>query len=337
MNEDCRLVLEAKDAAALFGSHEKRSKIIYRRLARSVHPDLFPDAEKKTAEKAFIKLTDLWNTHTKVATAGGTPAAAKNTIKTKKHSYSVDGEIDLPGIYARHYASYDAGYEKCQLLVVREPQDSDLAGRHIDALKKLNKDVPEAYRAFYPELLESFRYRTETNTDHIAFTQKIPEGFSTFARILEVYPEGISGRDVAWIFKRMLTAVGNAHDIGLVHGAPTLDAFLVHPEFHGVILSEWQYSVPTGETMKALPPEFASDYPTYVLDKEQVTYALDIYLCAVTAQKLLRKDAPRQFTAFFNACKLRKPLEAKHLLKEFDVLLQRLYGPPQFHAFTLNP
>lgn len=337
MNEDCRLVLEAKDAATLFGSHEKRSKIIYRRLARSVHPDLFPDAEKKTAEKAFIRLTELWDARSnKVATTAG-KAPTKNTIKTKKHTYSVDGEIDVPGIYARHYASYDAGYEKCQLLVVCDPQDSDLAGNHVTALKKLNSDVPESFRAFYPELVESFRYRTESNTDHVAITQKIPEGFSTFSKILDVYPSGIDGRDVAWIFKRMLTAVGNAHDIGLVHGAPTMDAFLVHPEFHGVILSEWQYSVPSGEKMKALPPTFAGEYPAYVLNKEPATYALDIYLCAVTAQKLLRKDAPRQFNAFFNACKLSKPLEAKYLLKEFDGLLQRLYGPPQFHPFTLNP
>lgn len=335
MNEDCQQVLDAKDATSLFGTHEKRSKIIYRRLARAVHPDLAPDADKKTAEKAFIKLTEFWDKYNQANAPVDAPS--KNVIKTKKHTYSVDGEITTPGIYARHAASYDAGYEKCQLLVTKDPKDADLTTAYVSALKKLANEVPENFRAFYPELVESFRYRTDANTDHVALTQKIPEGFSTFSKILEVYPAGIDGRDVAWIFKRMLTAVGNAHDIGIVHGAPTLDAFLVHPEFHGVILSDWQYSVTEGETMKAIPPLFKKDFPDYVFRKETVNYGLDIYLCAKMAQRLLRADAPRQFNAFFNVCLLDKPLEAKYLLKEFDGLLARLYGPPKFHPFTLTP
>lgn len=335
MNDDFRLVLDAKDATALFGTHEKRSKIIYRRLARSVHPDLVSSADKKMAEKAFIRLTELWDAHVQKTTPPSAPR--KNVIKTKKHTYDIGEEIKTPGIYSRYKATYDAGYEKCEVLVTRDPKDSDLTTAYVSAMKKIKNEAPDAYKAFYPEFVEFFRYRTDANTDHAALTQKIPDGFSPFSKILEVYPEGIGGRDVAWIFKRMLTAVGNAHDIGLIHGAPTLDAFLVHPEFHGVILADWQYSVNDGEAMKALPPEFKNDYPEYVFKKENVGYALDIYLCAKMAQKLLRADAPRQLNAFFNACLLTTPLEAKYLLGEFDDLLGRLYGPPKFNPFTLNP
>jgi hypothetical protein len=292
--------------------------------------------DKKVAEQAFIRLTELWNQYNELSTP--TKAApAKNVIKTKKHAYDLGDVFDNKGMYARYNASYDAGYEKCQLLILKDPKDSDLAASHIAALKKINKEVPDSYMAFFPEFVESFRYRTEDNVDHTVISQKISEGFRPFTNILEVYPEGIGGRDIAWIFKRMLIAVGNAHDIGLVHGSPTLDTFWVHPELHGIVLSDWQYSVQSGEPLKAVSPDFKNDYPGYVFDKENVDYGLDIYLCAKTAQRLMRKDAPSQLNAFFKACMLRKPLEAKYLLNEFDLLLRRIYGEPKFNPFTLNP
>lgn len=156
------------------------------------------------------------------------------------------------------------------------------------------------------------------------------------SKVLEVYPEGIHGRDVAWIFKRMLTALGNAHDLGLVHGAPTLDSFLIFPEQHGIILSEWQYSVESGQALKALQGEYQKDYPEKVFNKEAVDYRLDLQLAAKAAQRLLRKDAPRQFNIFFKACMTTKNFTAAELLREFDILLERLYGKPTFHPFTLN-
>lgn len=336
MLEDCLQVMEAKSASDLFGNHEKRSKIIYRRLARAVHPDLYPEKDKKTAEKAFVRLTELWEFYTK-ATTSPDSAPNANSIKTKKHNYDLGEQFRTHGIYAGYFATYDAGYEKCQLLVTKNPKDADLTNANISALKKLRSDVPEQFRGFYPELVESFRYRTPDNIDHASFTQKIPDGFSPFSKILEVYPDGIDGRDVAWIFKRMLTAVGNGHDVGLIHGAPTLDAFLIHPEMHGVILSDWQYSVEDGKQLVAVPPEYKEDYPQYVFDKKAATYNLDVYLCAKTAKRLLRKDSAPQFNAFFRACMLNKTLEAKYLLAEFDMLLERLYGKPSFHPFTLNP
>lgn len=337
MLEDCIHVLDAKTSHDLFGVQEKRSKIIYRRLARAVHPDLYPEADKKTAEKAFIRLTELWESHlnkTADPLSGGT--ASSNTIKTKRHNYSIGDKTEANGMYSRYHATYDAGFETCDILVTNNPADADLTSAHISALKKLASDVPEKFRGFYPELVESFRYRTPANTDHAALAVKVPEGFSPFSKILEVYPEGIDGRDVAWIFKRMLTAVGNAHDAGLIHGAPNLDSFLIHPELHGVILSDWQYSVEAGNPLKAVSENFKSDYPAYVFNKVNAGYSLDINLCAKTAKRLLRPDAPRQFNAFFRACELNKTLEAKYLLKEFDDLLERLYGKPAFHPFTLD-
>lgn len=335
MIEDCEQVLKATTPNQLFGTNEKRSKIIYRRLARAVHPDLYPDADKKLASKAFVKLTEYWELHQKPSKKAS-KALREDVITTGKHEYILGDIFSDRGIYSRYTATYDAGHENVQVLITKEAIDNDLTAQYAQTLKKLN-DTPEAFRGFYPELVESFRYRTPDNVDHATIVQRLPEGFVPLSKVVEVYPQGIHGRDVAWIFKRILTALGNAHDLGLVHGAPTLDSFLILPEQHGIILSEWQYSVETGNPLKALQGEYKSDYPEKVFNKEAVDYHLDLQIAAKAAQRLLRKDAPRQFNIFFKACMTTKHLTCAQLLREFDLLLERLYGKPTFHPFTLNP
>lgn len=334
MIEDCEQVLKATTPSELFGTNEKRSKIIYRRLARAVHPDLYPEADKKLASEAFGKLTTYWELYLNPAKKSS-KAPREGVIATGKHEYALGDMFSDKGIYSRYKATYDAGHENVQVLITKEAIDNDLTGQYVETLKKL-KDVPEDYRGFYPHFVESFRYRTPDNIDHATVVQKLPEGFVPMSRILEVYPEGIHGRDVAWIFKRILTALGNAHDIGLVHGAPTLDSFLIFPEEHGIILSEWQYSVPTGNPLAALQAEYRKDYPEKVFNKEAVDYRLDLLIAAKAAQRLLRKDAPRQFNIFFKACMTTKNFSSAELLREFDILLERLYGKPSFHPFTLT-
>ncbi|MBC9706058.1 MAG: hypothetical protein H9W81_14000 [Enterococcus sp.] len=335
MIEDCEQVLKATTPSELFGTNEKRSKIIYRRLARAVHPDLYPDAEKKLASEAFVKLSEYWERYQNPR-GNGSKAPKEGVIATSKHEYVLGNLFSEKGIYSRYEATCDAGHESVQVLITKEAVDNDLTTTYTEALKNLDK-VPERYRAFYPKLVESFRYRTSDNIDHSALVQQIPAGFVPMSRILEVYPQGIDGRDVAWIFKRVLTALGNAHDLSLVHGAATLDSFLILPEQHGIILSEWQYSVETGGVMKAIQGEYEKDYPETVFSKEPVDYRLDLQLAAKSAQRLLRPNAPRQFNAFFKACMSTKNFSAVELLREFDILLERLYGKPSFHPFTLNP
>ena len=336
MVTECQQVLDARTPEELFGSHEKRSKNIYRHLARHVHPDMFTDpADKKDAERAFVRLGELWALYQTRSTTAA-PTAAANTVKTKRHTYTLGNKVYSDDVFAHYEATYDAGHETARLLIVKNPKDTDLGGNHANALKKL-AEVPDEFKDFFPALIETFRYRQPDGTDHFAVSQKIPEGFVPFTEILKVYPNGIDGRDVSWIFRRMLIAVGNAHDLGLVHGAPDLNAFYIKPDVHGVILNNWQYSVETGKALSAIPTSARDDYPQSVFDKKPVDYTLDIRLIAKAAERLFNPDIPRQFKAFMNGCMVARTPEARYLLAEFEELLVRLYGPPAFHKFTLQP
>lgn len=337
MLTDCHDILKANTAQELFGSVPKRANIVYRRLARQSHPDMFLDpAEKLIAGKAFAHLGELWEAYNNGAatTANKTPL---NTIKTKRHNYSIQERISVEGVFTRHAATYDDGHEKATLLFLKSPTEADLGQTHAVRIKELQDKVPEKFRYFYPEHVETFRHQDDKRVERLVVAQKAPEGFVPATKILEVYPEGIHGRDIAWIFKRMLVAVGNAHDQNIVHGAPTLAAFLIHPEHHGIILDRWEYSVETGKKMVSLPLEKKDIYPQYVFDGKPVDHSLDINILADTIMSLLPDNAPVQFKAFFKVCKLQKTLSAARLLAEFEILLERLYGKPKFHPFTLEP
>jgi hypothetical protein len=44
-------------------------------------------------------------------------------------------------------------------------------------------------------------------------------GFRTLAQVRAAYPRGVDPRDAAWMWRRLLVAVGAAHRAGVIHGA----------------------------------------------------------------------------------------------------------------------
>lgn len=343
---DMETVLEARDAKALFGANEKRAKITYRRLARAVHPDMFPeDDDKAKANKAFHRLTAFWedwngsasgNSTASGKAANGAHKATQDTFSTLKREYLVTARPTTGDpFFKRLEVSYASGDKLAEVLITSAPGNADLADNHVTSLRRLAEEVPEEFRGFYPEIVETFIH-ADGNVERRGIIQSRFDGFVPFSNILEVYPEGVSGRDVAWMFRRMLVAVGNAHDLGLAHGAVSMESFSIHPEQHGVVLGDWQYSVEIGEKLKAVPQALKPDYPEYALNGETVGSSLDINLCAAIANKLLEVNGPRQMRNFFKVCAKRRTLSASVLLREFDLLLRNLYGVPKFNPFTLN-
>lgn len=324
-------ILSATALSDLDDSREPNA--VFKRFARKCHPDMYEEAFKELAEKAFKHLTAL-----KDKATGDGKKAPSSGIKTKKHNYDLGSPVfNKDDVLITYPATYDSGHVHCFFSITKNPLDSDLTEAAVRSLRKLN-EVPEEYRKFFPELVETFRYRDEaTGVDRpIIVTDRI-EGFRPLSDVLKVYPKGIGGRDVAWIFRRMLVAIGNAHDIGLIHGAPTMDAFQIHAEQHGIILGNWHYSVEDGQSLTAVPSNWKNLYPQYALQKEAVSYNLDIEIAAKTAASLLNKDEPRQLFAFFKGCSVQNTPPADKLLAEFDALLLRLYGNPRFNKFTLEP
>jgi len=323
-------ILDAKSPKELFGEG-KNTQRAYQRLLHLSHPDMYGDEDmKKTANAAFIRLNELWESFNHVAKN----SVEAETIKTRRHEYTLGEKFyDADGV-TYFFATYDAGYEKAIIVIPSAAQDNDLIENYSAMLHKLKNEVDPKYSAFFPFFLEAFKFKINGQVKQLlAYSQ--PENLFTLKQVKEEYPEGIHGRDIAWIFKRVLVAIGNAHDKNIIHGGINLDSILIEPDQHGVLLTSWQYAVNNGDALQALPSSYKANYPDYIFEKKPAKNELDISLAAKTMMDLMGPDAPKQLVAFFKGCQINTLPSAAELLYEFDVLLERVYGEKKFHQFFM--
>ena len=165
-------------------------------------------------------------------------------------------------------------------------------------------------------------------------------GFFTLAQVKAAYPDGLDPRDAAWMWRRLLVAIGLARQAGLIHAAVLPEHVLIHPGEHGLVLVDWCYSVPApaGRAV-AVPGKYASWYPAEVLDRQPIGPDLDIYLATKCLTDLIGDDLPPPLAAFARGCTLpnrkRRPDDAWRLLGELDEVFERLYGARKFRPFTM--
>ncbi|MEW2352918.1 molecular chaperone DnaJ [Spirillospora sp. NPDC029432] len=320
----------ARTPADLFGDDRAAAARTYRRLARLVHPD----ATGGRTTDAFARLTALWRDRD----------AGPVTITTKRHAYRL-GARRASGDLAELYDADRDGGRPVVIKLPRDPRDGDLLEREAVALRQLPEDGDGRFLPYVPRLVESFRHR-DAATGAVRRANAIAplDGFHSLAEVRAAYPDGVDPRDAAWMWRRLLVALGFAHRAGVLHGAVLPEHVLIHPREHGLVLVDWCYSVPgclpssTGR-VPAMVDRYADWYPPEVPGREQASEATDIYLATRCMTHLMGDKAPKPMRLFAKGCLLpsqrRRPRDAWRLLAEFDELLERLYGPRRFRPFTM--
>lgn len=330
-------VLAAVDSVSLFGDSNDRmkGKLKYRRLLRSVHPDLFADAnDKLRANDAFARLTELWEAFNGKARVKPASAASTSIISSRKHEYVVKrlGEDDVFEFFS---ARFDKGASAADLFIAKNSDDADLVDNFVAFLKTVKTDVDDEFKLYFPELFETFKYKDASHVVHPTVATNDLEDFFTLREVIAKHPKGLDGRNFCWVFRRMLVCIGLMHDVGWTHGGPTVDAFHVNPSNHGVVLRGLQYTVPSGEPLKAIAAGFKSDYPAYVLEKKAVDYRADVHLVARAALRLLGETDITAFRAFLKGCLVSNPPVPGVLLTEFDEVMDKIYGERKFVTFAM--
>lgn len=329
-------VLAAAGPEDIFPSDDDAARAEYRRLARILHPDL---ADTDTTE-AFRRLSDLYEWHR----TGMEPSSVRRITMSTKTKVYILGDLAYNGDIANLYrATYDDGGDPATALmkIPRGPKDSDLLETEARALKGLIKEIDEQWLPFFPTLIETFRHQDAATKERRRVNViKYFDGFVSLADVMKAYPQGLDPRDVAWMWRRLLVALGVTHDAGYVHGAPTPENILIHPEQHGLVLIDWCYSVREGESLKAIPEKRRNLYPEYdIADKRPITGALDMYVAHQTIGALFNKATMSgQYRAFLSGVMQPKPMgrpEAGETLKALEDLLRRLYGPRRFRPFEM--
>lgn len=231
--------------------------------------------------------------------------------------------------------------------IARSVNDNDLVlneGRVLAFLYPPDKTGTKFYRyltrPYGSSKLES------RNLNAMAFAK----GYLSFEDILKACPEGIDYRDLAWMLKRLLAAIGFAHYRGLVHGALLPPHVLVHPVKHGAKVIDWSYAVGAAghKSIKAYSADWRAYYPPEVFAKQFPGPGTDLYMVAKCVVALLGGNVindelpdtvPGEIQAFLAKLLHDKPSmrpdNAWELHDEFDGILGKLVGKPIYRRFRL--
>lgn len=300
--------------AAAQDFHDLGEKRAYKKWAKLVHPDTVGVARRATATDAFAKLANLYKR-----------AERAPVLQGRRRSYRMD-RVHASGDLAELYVDGSA-----LIKVPRSAVDNDLMETEAAALRRLWSDGDPKFRPYAPRLIESFVCEDPRRNRRRVNVLELQPGMISLAEI----DRPLDPRDAAWIWRRLLTALGWAHRAGVTHGAVLPEHVLIHPEEHGLVLVDWCYA---GHRPAAIVKARLSDYPPEVLNDRLAGPATDIYMATVLMTRLIGARMPaamRRFAAgcVYDAPRMR-PQDAWALLGEFDELIHRLYGPRKFRPFV---
>lgn len=328
-------------------------RAIFRQIAKVTHPDRYTGtAEWTRANLAFTLLARLWEqARTKIVsgTYGSRSAFTPFTLHTSTATYTVERLLTRGDICAL-YAGHAAGGGPRLLKIPSQPEDNDLLANEARILKHLQASADYAeLRYFVAQLVESFAYQEKCSgiTRQINVLEHI-DGLYTLKEVRAAYPQGVDPRDMAWMWRRLLVALGFAHASGVIHGAVLPIHILIQPREHGVVLIDWCYAAREGERISAISSAYRAWYPAEVFAHEEPLPSLDIAMAARCMFELLGGDPlkqtlperiPWQLASYLQGCTLanprRRPQDARRLLSDFDELIARLWGPRTFREFVM--
>lgn len=332
------LLSRALTAEDVFGGEDPAGT--YRMLAKLVHPDVAPGGSAapagsgasaaSEATRAFARLAELWAAHRRGP-----------VLRTDTATYTIGRRIAAGDIADLVEVSTVDAKGAMLLKLVRRPADNDLMEREAAALRRLDTRGEPRHRVYAPVLVERFTHHDPaTGVRRAANVLTRLDGFVTLAQVREAYPDGVDPRDVAWMWRRLLVAIGFAHRAGVVHGAVLPEHVLIHPGEHGLSLVDWCYAVLDGaDPVPAMVARYRNWYPPEVAARQIPTPATDIHLATRCMADLMGGRAPRALARFARGCTLAspaaRPKDAWHLLAELDQVLRHLYGPRVFRPFEV--
>lgn len=302
---------------------------LYRRLARKLHPDVAGSNGDMAA------LNAAWEAAQRRLSGA---RAGEVTITSRKHAYKVLRPLVAGDVADLHVAECDG--EEVLLKVARSPKDADLLAAEAESLKAIHAAHDDGCNGWFPWVLESFAFSSPGQPKRRCNVLGPLHGFHSMD---EVRSAGwVHPRDIAWIARRILYSLSQAHEVGRVQGGLVPAHVMVHPTGHRVVLVGWGGSVEVGQPLKVRVPNYHDWYPPEVADRGPSGTDLDLFMFGkMLDQSAWAPPGPATMAirAFGRGCaleaKARRPKDATELLAEFDDLLERLWGARTYHQFEM--
>ncbi|SIH33990.1 Predicted ATPase [Mycobacteroides abscessus subsp. abscessus] len=346
-NEIITLIENADGPCDVFGPHPtnpaaaRAAKRTYRIYANTVHPDRARASglDAGVAAAAFTRLSALHQEWTQAHTGmrPGQPDGA--TIESHVDRYAL-GPRWAYGSIANIYAARNRAGHTVAVKIPRAASSSRFLDNERKALRVIESLCATGdnawLTAYYPQLLDTVTHRGDTGESravNILSDLSRGQGYVTLDTVKNAIPEGLDGRDWAWIFRRLLRAVAGAHLAGVVHGAILPENVIIHPEGHGVVLAGWSFTTTVGRAVTGQVSSRRSFYPPEATTATE--YTTDVYMAAALMEWILKPEeyAQRRFARGCMQDGPRRRPAAASLLQEYDELLETLYGPRTFRRF----
>lgn len=309
----------------LFGDEPSGLSDAFRDLAKVLHPDAGGSAE---AFKKLSAFRDMAEQKIKDGTYGN---RRQPVVLTTKVGYFNLGTLITHGDLCEVFnGTNDKGQPVC-IKITRSPANNDLVSNEAAKIKYL----PESPHV--PKLLDSFILTDKKINKQVNVLQSLGE-FYSLRQVREAYPNGLHLGDAAWMFNRLLSALAVAHKQEVVHGAVTLDHFMIRPSDHNGVLIDWSYSVVNGQPLKAICANSFAVYPPEIWNKSPTTFGTDLYMAALLFRSLVANPLPRKILGLMEACVLgskHRTTDVFELFHDFNSALRDTFGKPKFRPFVM--
>lgn len=257
---------------------------LHRALAAAVHPDhaATMGLDRDVAAQATAELNRLyaaWKAAPTVSTAAPHVVGTRGVYPLAARIWATDD-----------VAAYGTDDRRVRVEIARHG-----SGGHVGVLDTVCRTLgAQGLGAFVPEILDA----AETaGRQWVAY--RLPAGMASLRQVHDACPQGLDGRDWAWMARRLLMTLDA---VERPHGGLSLDTVLIHPEGHGVVLTGWQ------GTRTSDGNDLAELFTTMLGDR-----------------------SARQ-VAFMRAATTIDPMRR---CREYDLLLRKLYGERRFRPFEL--
>lgn len=285
------------------------------------------------------------------------PSVEQMTVQTPTHTIAVlepIGEGDSSRVYrceVRSRATGAAAAWASVFKVAKRAAANDALRSEATTLHLLHfAEGSGPFQAFMPRCVESFGYVDESRETRratvLAYDPAVatPGSLYTLAEVRAAYPDGVSQRHAAWMFRRVLNVLAFAHGAGVGHGAVTPAHVLIEPKHHGVVLVGWGHA--GGADVSAPLPldPLAHAWQPYAWPRREADVALAARTFAwlmggdpVTLQTPKRIDAG--LVRFLERCAFGRDVSgsrgAGQLLADFDKLIVAMWGKRSYQPFAM--
>ena len=145
--------------------------------------------------------------------------------------------------------------------ITRSHYSNQHLARELDILRQLHDADDGRFEPFLPEPLgRSNIVQSAGEPPRLATVLKYhgeidgPDDLYSLQEVRAAYPNGIDPRDMAWMWRRILTVLGFVHTRGLAHGLVTPDHILIEPRGHKLVLISWCGAVGLGSSPGVAAP-----------------------------------------------------------------------------------